>query len=66
MERLKLQRGFRGGAAGPGAVLERASSRLRWAGMPNKNERALVHEVLEALADGGLLERLGPERYSVR
>ncbi len=66
MARLKLQRAFVEGLLRPGAVLETGEVALRWAGMPNKNERALVHEVLEALADGGLLERLGPERYSVR
>ncbi|MBV9102461.1 MAG: hypothetical protein JO060_02660, partial [Candidatus Eremiobacteraeota bacterium] len=38
---------------------------LRWAGMPNKNERGLVHDVLEALSDAGFLERYGDGRYAV-
>jgi len=37
---------------------------LRWAGMPNKNERAATTEVLDALAGAGFLEREG-ERYRV-
>jgi len=32
---------------------------MRWAGMPNKNERAVTDEVLDALADGGYLRPTG-------
>jgi hypothetical protein len=33
--------------------------------MPNKHERELTHQVLEALADAGFLTRLDQDRYSV-
>jgi hypothetical protein len=33
--------------------------------MPNKNERALTNDVLDALAAAGLLEHVQPERYRV-
>ena len=38
---------------------------MRWAGMPNKNERAAMHEVLDALEAGGFLERVGEETWKV-
>ncbi len=39
---------------------------MRWAGMPNKNERALTQEVLDALAGAGLIEPAGEGTYRVR
>jgi hypothetical protein len=38
---------------------------MRWAGMPNKNERAALTEALDALAAGGFLEKTGDERWRV-
>ena len=38
---------------------------MRWAGMPNKNERAALHEVLDALAQAGFLQADGAERWRV-
>lgn len=48
-----------------GRTLDVGDVSLRWAGMPNKNERALTSEVLESLADAGFLTRSGDERYVV-
>ncbi len=49
----------------PGRELELADVALGWAGMPNKNERALTSDVLDALAEAGLLEHVEPEKYRV-
>jgi hypothetical protein len=38
---------------------------MRWAGMPNKNERAVLYEALDALATGGFLERTKEETWRV-
>jgi len=38
---------------------------MRWAGMPNKNERGLTAEVLDALVRAGYLEPIGHEKYRV-
>jgi short-subunit dehydrogenase len=64
MERVKLSESFVRGLLQSDAVLDPSEIALRWAGMPNKNERAATHEVLEALADGGFLARDG-EHYRV-
>jgi short-subunit dehydrogenase len=49
----------------PGRTLDVSDVSLRWAGMPNKNERALTLEILESLANAGFLSRSGDERYVV-
>jgi hypothetical protein len=49
----------------PNRELELGDVALGWAGMPNKNERALTNDVLDALASAGLLEHVQPERYRV-
>ncbi len=64
MERVKLSETFVRGLLAPDAVLEPDDVALRWAGMPNKNERAATVEVLDALTDAGFLARDG-ERYRV-
>jgi short-subunit dehydrogenase len=64
MERVKLSEGFVRDLLQPEAVLDPAEIALRWAGMPNKNERAATVEVLDALADAGFLAREG-EHYRV-
>jgi len=59
MERLKLREEFVRGLLVPGALLDPSEVAMRWAGMPNKNERAVTDEVLDALADGGYLRPTG-------
>jgi len=66
MERLNLPRALVASLLEPGARLDADEVALRWAGMPNKNERGLVHEVLEALAEAQFLERTGDGGYVVR
>jgi uncharacterized oxidoreductase len=64
MERVKLREEFVRGLLRDGETLDAHEVALRWAGMPNKNERAATNEVLDALADAGFLQRDG-ERYRV-
>jgi short-subunit dehydrogenase len=59
MERLKLSETFVRELLVPGTLLEPGEVAMRWAGMPNKNERAVTDEVLDALADGGYVRRTG-------
>lgn len=65
MLKLNLTPAFVRSLLAPGAELELGDVAMRWAGMPNKNERALTNDVLDALASGGYLEHLAPERYRV-
>ena len=65
MERVKLSPTFVREALVPGATLELNEVAMRWAGMPNNNERAAMHEVLDALATGGYLEPMGDETWKV-
>jgi short-subunit dehydrogenase len=62
MQKLNLTAAFVRGILAPGTELELGEVAMRWAGMPNKNERALTNDVLDALASGGYLEHLAPER----
>ena len=39
---------------------------MLWMGMPNKHDRKRTRQLLEALADAGLLDRRGEEAYEVR
>ena len=64
MERVKLREEFVRGLLREGDVLDGHEVALRWAGMPNKNERAATTEVLDALSEAGYLRRDG-ERYHV-
>jgi short-subunit dehydrogenase len=64
MERVRLDERFVRGLLHDGALLDPNEVALQWAGMPNKNERAATIEVLDALTDGGFLQRDG-ERYRV-
>ncbi|MBD5606342.1 MAG: SDR family NAD(P)-dependent oxidoreductase [Candidatus Eremiobacteraeota bacterium] len=66
MSKLKMSASYIRGLLVPGAELELGDVALGWAGMPNKNERALTNDVLDALADAGLLEHLEPEHYKVK
>ena len=64
MERVRLSDGFVRGLLRDGSVLDANEVALQWAGMPNKNERAVTIAVLDALADGGFLARDG-DNYRV-
>jgi hypothetical protein len=57
MERVRLSETFVRDLLRPDAVLEAHEVAMRWAGMPNKNERAATVEVLDALSDAGFLQR---------
>lgn len=59
MERLKLREGFVRELLVPGAALDPGEVAMRWAGMPNKHERAVTDEVLAALANAGYLQTDG-------
>jgi short-subunit dehydrogenase len=65
MERVKLSPTFLREALVPGATLELNEMAMRWAGMPNKNERAAMKEVLEALTIAGYLELTGEDTWKV-
>jgi short-subunit dehydrogenase len=65
MERVKLPPSFLREALVPGATLELGALAMRWAGMPNKNERAALREALDALTGGGYLEPLEEETWRV-
>jgi short-subunit dehydrogenase len=64
MGRVNLSERFVRELLRAGAVLDAHEVALRWAGMPNKNERAATVEVLDALSDAGFLERAAG-RYRV-
>jgi short-subunit dehydrogenase len=65
MERVKLPERFLREALVPGGTLEANELAMRWAGMPNKNERAALREALDALALAGYLEPTGEETWRV-
>lgn len=65
MERVKLSANFLRETLIPDSTLELNALAMRWAGMPNKNERAALREALEALEAGGYLERLEEESWKV-
>jgi hypothetical protein len=65
MERVKLSASFVRELLVPQTTIQLNEAAMRWAGMPNKNERAALHEVLDALAQAGFLEALGEERWRV-
>lgn len=66
MERVKLQPSFVRALLNEGDRIELGAAAMRWAGMPNKNERAALHEVLDALTAAGYLESAGDEAWIVR
>ncbi len=65
MDRVKLTPDFIAGVLIPDTTLELGELAMRWAGMPNKNERAALREVLEALASSGYLEKAGDDIWLV-
>jgi len=65
MERVQLTQEFIAGILMPGHALELGEVAMRWAGMPNKNERAALREVLDALTTSGYLEKAGEGTWLV-
>lgn len=65
MERVKLPAPFLAELLRPGDDVHLSETAMRWAGMPNKNERAALAEALDALTAGGFLERTGKETWRV-
>ena len=65
MERVKLEEAFLRDLLVPQTTVSLNDAAMRWAGMPNKNERAAMHEVLDALAAAGFLQPEGEERWRV-
>ena len=65
MERAKLSQSFLRDALVPETTVELNALAMSWAGMPNKNERAVLREALEALASAGYLQALEEERWKV-
>jgi NAD(P)-dependent dehydrogenase (short-subunit alcohol dehydrogenase family) len=66
MERSGLRMQFVRDLLVPGTQLEAGEIAMRWAGMPNKHERALTVEVLQALELAGYLERSGDDTWTVK
>ncbi|HZZ66286.1 MAG TPA: SDR family NAD(P)-dependent oxidoreductase [Candidatus Baltobacteraceae bacterium] len=65
MERVKLPASFLAELLETSRDVHLSDAAMRWAGMPNKNERAAMAEALDALAAGGFLERTGDETWRV-
>jgi short-subunit dehydrogenase len=65
MQRVKLPREFIEKLLVPGTTLELGEVAMRWAGMPNKNERAAVAEVFDALTSSQYLQKTGDETWTV-
>jgi hypothetical protein len=65
MERVKLPPEFLRQALVPQAALKLNALAMRWAGMPNKNERAVLREALDALTAAGYLELLEEDTWRV-
>jgi hypothetical protein len=65
MERVKLPASFLRELLQEGGNIQLGETAMRWAGMPNKNERAALTEALDALTAAGFLERTGKETWKV-
>jgi DNA-binding GntR family transcriptional regulator len=65
MERVKLPAAFLRQALVLGTTIKLNALAMRWAGMPNKNERAVLREALDALVADGYLERMEEETWRV-
>lgn len=65
MERVKLPESFVRSLLQPGDTIGLNDAAMRWAGMPNKNERAALQEVFEALAGGGYIQHDSEDRWKV-
>jgi len=66
MTKVKLRSEFLADLlAQPGGELELGEVAMRWAGMPNKHERAVTRDALDALASAGYLQASGAERWRI-
>jgi short-subunit dehydrogenase len=66
MSKMNLSHEFVSALLVPNTEVENADEiALRWAGMPNKNERALMRDILQALTEAGFLERANEDGYRV-
>jgi short-subunit dehydrogenase len=65
MERVRLPESFVRDLLAAGGTIEFNETAVRWAGMPNKNERAALAEVFESLAAAGFLQSTGEDRWKV-
>jgi hypothetical protein len=65
MERVKLPASFLLELLREGGEIQLGETAMRWAGMPNKNERAALTEALDALTAAGFMERTGKETWKV-
>lgn len=65
MERVKLPESFVRSLLVTGETIDLNDAAMRWAGMPNKNERAALHEVLDTLAGAGFLQTESEDRWRV-
>ncbi|HEX4014587.1 MAG TPA: hypothetical protein VHX17_11980 [Candidatus Cybelea sp.] len=65
LERVKLPQQFLRDALIPGTTLSLNNLAMRWAGMPNKNERAAMREAIDALELAGFLEAAGTDTWKV-
>ncbi len=65
MKKLNLRIKFLRELLVPDATLDLGYVAMRWAGMPNKNERGLTAEVLDALVRAGYLDPIDHEKYRV-
>ena len=65
MQRAKLSVDFVRSLLIADAVIDVGEAAMRWAGMPNKHERALTGEVFFALAEWGFLAPRADGRYRV-
>ncbi len=65
MERVKLPESFVRSLLVTGETIDLNDAAMRWAGMPNKNERAALHEVLDTLVTAGFLETESEDRWRV-
>lgn len=66
MERVKLSPAFVRDLLRSDGRIDLGEAAMRWAGMPNKNERAVLRDVFDALAAAGYLESAGDETWVVR
>jgi short-subunit dehydrogenase len=65
MERVKLSESFVRALLVPNTTIDLHEAAMRWVGMPNKNERAAMQEVLSTLSQAGYLQAEGEERWLV-
>ena len=65
LERVNLSQDFLTSVLRAGGEVTLSDAAMRWAGMPNKNERAAMKEALDALETGGFLRSTGDESWDV-